>query len=93
MGDVGTRYDGGGPRKWSNLCLLRFTRYFQQSGWELFERVPYANEGARIANEAIQLLEAQIVQVARWLILMPDQMMLQIHESLDTHWSWINFGR
>lgn len=55
----------------------------QQSGWELFERVPYANEGARIANEAIQLLEAPDCPSGKMdLILMPDQMMLQIHESI-----------
>ena len=55
----------------------------QQTGWELFNRVSYQDEGPRIAEEAIQLLEAPDCPKGNMdLILMPDQMMLQIHESI-----------
>lgn len=55
----------------------------QQTGWEVFDRVDYRDAGPRIASEAIQLLEAPDCPTGNMdLILMPDQMMLQIHESI-----------
>ncbi len=55
----------------------------QQTGWEVFDRIDYRDAGPRIANEAIQLLEAPDCPTGKMdLILMPDQMMLQIHESI-----------
>ena len=54
----------------------------QQTGWEVFERLDYKDAAPRILPEAIQLWEHLTVQRNMDLILMPDQMMLQIHESI-----------
>ena len=55
----------------------------QQTGWEMFEKIPYLQEAPRIARESIALLEAPDCPSGKMdLILMPDQMMLQIHESI-----------
>jgi predicted Zn-dependent protease len=55
----------------------------QQTGWEVFDRIDYKDAAPRVASEAIQLLEAPDCPTGNMdLILMPDQMMLQIHESI-----------
>ena len=55
----------------------------QQTGWEIFDRIDYKDAAPRIASEAVQLLEAPDCPTGNMdLILMPDQMMLQIHESI-----------
>lgn len=55
----------------------------QQTGWEVFDRLDFRDAGPRIAEEAIALLEAPNCPSGEMdLILMPDQMMLQIHESI-----------
>ena len=54
-----------------------------QAGGEIFDLVTFRNEGERAAREALELLKAEnCPSGAMDLILMPDQMMLQIHESI-----------
>jgi predicted Zn-dependent protease len=54
-----------------------------QHGGEVFDREVFARNGERAALEAVELLLAPNCPSARMdLILMPDQMMLQIHESI-----------
>jgi predicted Zn-dependent protease len=54
-----------------------------QGGMEVLARHGFAGAGARIADEALQLLAApNCPSGKRDLLLMPDQMMLQIHESI-----------
>ncbi|WP_321904149.1 TldD/PmbA family protein [Paraburkholderia tropica] len=54
-----------------------------QGGMEILARYGFDGAGARVANEALQLLAAPNCPTGkRDLLLMPDQMMLQIHESI-----------
>ncbi|HEY8280587.1 MAG TPA: TldD/PmbA family protein [Bdellovibrionota bacterium] len=54
-----------------------------QWGGEIFNRVTFATESERTAKEALELLKAENCPTGTMdLILMPDQMMLQIHESI-----------
>jgi predicted Zn-dependent protease len=54
-----------------------------QGGMEVLARFGFDGSGARVANEALQLLAApNCPSGKRDLLLMPDQMMLQIHESI-----------
>ena len=54
-----------------------------QHGGEVFVPAIFAQHGLRVANEALELLAAPNCPSGRMdLILMPDQMMLQIHESV-----------
>ena len=54
-----------------------------QFGAEVFSRSTFAEQAERVAREALELLSAPNCPSARMdLILMPDQMMLQIHESI-----------
>lgn len=54
-----------------------------QRGAEVFDRARFALEGARAAGEALELLDAEDCPTGTMdLILMPDQMNLQIHESI-----------
>jgi predicted Zn-dependent protease len=54
-----------------------------QGGIEVLARYGFDGAGARIADEALQLLAAPNCPTGkRDLLLMPDQMMLQIHESI-----------
>src|SRR5204863_2502445 len=54
-----------------------------QGGAELIERAGFIGGGARLADETLQLLAAPNCPSGTFdLILMPDQMMLQIHESI-----------
>ena len=54
-----------------------------QYGGEVFDTAVFAQHGLRVATEALELLAAPNCPSGRMdLILMPDQMMLQIHESV-----------
>src|ERR1700761_3831260 len=54
-----------------------------QGGIEVLARFGFESSGVRVANEALQLLAApNCPSGKRDLLLMPDQMMLQIHESI-----------
>ena len=55
----------------------------QQGGLEVIERSGFVGSGRATAEEALQLLAAPNCPAGRFdLLLMPDQMMLQIHESI-----------
>ncbi|MBT8765314.1 TldD/PmbA family protein [Metapseudomonas boanensis] len=55
----------------------------QQGGAEILQRLGFVGASARVADEALQLLLASNTPSGRTdLLLMPDQMMLQIHESI-----------
>jgi predicted Zn-dependent protease len=55
----------------------------QQGGLERLRRTDFIGNGRRLANEALKLLLAPNCPTGRMdLLLMPDQMMLQIHESI-----------
>jgi len=55
----------------------------QQGGLEQIERAAFVGCGERLADEALQLLAAPSCPSGTMdLVLMPDQMMLQIHESI-----------
>ncbi|WP_410481095.1 TldD/PmbA family protein [Pseudomonas plecoglossicida] len=55
----------------------------QQGGFEIIERCGLVGAASRVADEALQLLLAPNTPSGpRDLLLMPDQMMLQIHESI-----------
>lgn len=62
------------------------TRSYSKSGqWggEVFDKSHFAREGARVAKEAVDLLIADnCPEGVMDILLMPDQMMLQIHESI-----------
>ncbi len=61
----------------------RSFEHAQQGGLENIARSGFAGCGARLADEALQLLAAPNCPSGRMdLLLMPDQMMLQIHESI-----------
>jgi len=55
----------------------------RQGGFEQVEEAGFAGSGERLANEALQLLAAPNCPSGKMdLLLMPDQVMLQIHESI-----------
>jgi predicted Zn-dependent protease len=55
----------------------------RQGGFERVEHAGFPGSGERLANEALQLLAAPNCPSGKMdLLLMPDQMMLQIHESI-----------
>jgi predicted Zn-dependent protease len=55
----------------------------QQGGFEQIERSGFRGCGARLADEALQLLLAPNCPAGKMdVMLMPDQMMLQVHESI-----------
>jgi predicted Zn-dependent protease len=61
----------------------RYNGFCQQGGWEVVERSGFIGSGRRTADEALQLLAAPNCPSGKFdLLLMPDQMMLQIHESI-----------
>jgi predicted Zn-dependent protease len=61
----------------------RSLEHAQQGGFELVESSGLAGAGARLADAALQLLLAPDCPAGkRDLLLMPDQMMLQVHESI-----------
>ena len=55
----------------------------RQGGWEVLDSVDFRGIGGRFRDQALQLLAAPDCPVGpRDLLLAPDQMMLQIHESI-----------
>ncbi len=61
----------------------RYNGYCQQGGLEVIERSGFVGSGRTTAEDALQLLAAPNCPSGRFdLLLMPDQMMLQIHESI-----------
>ncbi len=61
----------------------RYNGYCQQGGLEVVERSGFIGSGRVTAEEALQLLAAPNCPSGRMdVVLMPDQMMLQIHESI-----------
>jgi predicted Zn-dependent protease len=57
--------------------------FARQAGFEILEKLQMQSEAKRISDEASSLLKAdKCPQGTMDLILMPDQMMLQIHESI-----------
>jgi predicted Zn-dependent protease len=65
------------------ITQSRSLEHTQQGGFEQIERAGFVGSGRRLAEEALQLLAApNCPSGKRDLLLMPDQMMLQIHESI-----------
>ena len=61
----------------------QYNGFCQQGGADVLERSGFIGCGASIAREALDLLEAPNCPSGRMdVLLMPDQMMLQIHESI-----------
>jgi predicted Zn-dependent protease len=61
----------------------RYNGFCQQGGLEVVERSGFVGSGRLTAEEALQLLAAPNCPSGRMdILLMPDQMMLQIHESI-----------
>jgi predicted Zn-dependent protease len=61
----------------------RYNGFCQQGGLEVIERSGFIGSGRATAEEALQLLAAPNCPGGRMdIVLMPDQMMLQIHESI-----------
>ncbi|MEI7445961.1 MAG: TldD/PmbA family protein [Burkholderiales bacterium] len=61
----------------------QYNGFSQRGGFEVIRASGLVGGGARVAREAIELLEApECPSGPRDLLLMPDQMMLQIHESI-----------
>ncbi len=61
----------------------RYNGYCQQGGFEVIERSGLLGCGERLALQATQLALAENCPAGKFdLLLMPDQMMLQIHESI-----------
>jgi len=57
--------------------------FARQAGLELLDEVDLVVQGQQVAEQAIELLEAQdCPEMTGHLLLAPDQMMLQIHESI-----------
>jgi len=62
---------------------VRSHEHAQQGGFEQVERGGFMGSGRRLAEEALQLLAAPNCPSGKMdLILMPDQVMLQVHESI-----------
>jgi predicted Zn-dependent protease len=61
----------------------RYNGFCQQGGLEVLERSGFVGSGRTTAEEALELLAAPNCPSGRMdVVLMPDQMMLQIHESI-----------
>jgi len=61
----------------------RYNGFCQQGGLEVLDRAGFSGAGRRTAEEALELLAAPNCPSGKLdVVLMPDQMMLQIHESI-----------
>ena len=61
----------------------QYNGFCQQGGLEVLERARFLSDGPRVAREAIELVHAPNCPTGEMdVLLMPDQMMLQIHESI-----------
>ena len=78
---VATAHDHGVTQTRSSAG--QYNGFCRQGGWEVLDAARFADDGARVAHEAIELAAAPPCPAgAMDLLLMPDQMMLQIHESI-----------
>ncbi len=74
------RIDG---RTQTRTLAGQYNGYCRQGGWEILTDSGFSTDGARIASEAMQLCRAANCPSGTMdVVLMPDQMMLQIHESI-----------
>jgi len=65
------------------VTQARSLDFARQGGFENIERSGFIGSGARLADQALQLLMAPNCPSGKMdLLLMPDQMMLQVHESI-----------
>ena len=65
------------------VTQTRSLEHAQQGGFEQIERSGFVGAGRRLADEALQLLAApECPSGTMDVLLMPDQMMLQVHESI-----------
>jgi predicted Zn-dependent protease len=61
----------------------QYNGFCRQGGLEVLEQAHFADDGPRVAREALELVHAPNCPSGEMdLLLMPDQMMLQIHESI-----------
>ncbi|NEX61706.1 TldD/PmbA family protein [Noviherbaspirillum galbum] len=61
----------------------QYNGYCRQGGLEVLRQAGFAGSGERVARQALELLDAPNCPAGRMdLLLMPAQMMLQIHESI-----------
>jgi predicted Zn-dependent protease len=61
----------------------QYNGFCQQGGLEVLDRAQFTSDGPRVAREALELASAAHCPSGQMdVILMPDQMMLQIHESI-----------
>jgi predicted Zn-dependent protease len=61
----------------------QYNGFCRQGGLEVLERAAFASDAPRVAHEAIELVRAPNCPSGEMdVLLIPDQMMLQIHESL-----------
>jgi predicted Zn-dependent protease len=61
----------------------QYNGFCQQGGFEVLERANFLADAPRVAREAIELVHAPNCPTGEMdVLLMPDQMMLQIHESI-----------
>ncbi|WP_295950834.1 TldD/PmbA family protein [Rhodoferax sp.] len=61
----------------------QYNGFCQQGGLEVLDRAGFAQDGPRVAREALELARAANCPTGVMdVLLMPDQMMLQIHESI-----------
>jgi predicted Zn-dependent protease len=61
----------------------QYNGFCQQGGFEVLERAQFMADGPRVAREALELVSAPNCPSGKMdVLLMPDQMMLQIHESI-----------
>jgi predicted Zn-dependent protease len=62
----------------------QYNGFCQQGGLEVLDRSGFLTDaGPRVAREALELVAAPVCPTGRYdVVLMPDQMMLQIHESI-----------
>lgn len=72
-----------GRRSQTRSLAGLYNGFCQQGGFEVVRRSGMIGGGAQVADEALQLLAAPNCPDGRMsLLLMPDQMMLQIHETI-----------
>jgi predicted Zn-dependent protease len=76
-----TAHDAGTTQTRSSAG--QYNGYCRQGGWEVLDAANFSDDGVRVAREAIELCNALPCPAGTMdLLLMPDPMMLQIHESI-----------
>ena len=74
---------GANGQTQSRSAAGQYNGFCQQGGLEVLDHAGFAADGPRVAREALELLGAPECPTGEMdLLLMPDQMMLQIHESI-----------